>query len=1100
MDEKDEKDEKVNILNTLKLEDFLPIYPEFDDDVKEILGEKFIEDGDSNFNIYRKKEFYDYRLDEQEMKPERPGKPMKHQIIIARYISSHTPYKGLLLMHDPGTGKTCSSVAAIEQIRNEKNLYNSYNGALILMKGSNLINNYINELVFVCTCKEQDKDKKCIDGPYIPQEYHEDGITEEQKKRRINAKIKEFYDFDTFGVFSSKINKMKKENIIKKYSNKIIVIDEVHNLRLKDEENHYSIIHKFLHTVQNCKVILLSGTPMVDKPEEISSVMNLILPINKQLPTEDNFVKEYLVRSDNKNITLLNKDKITDLKDYIHGYVSYLKAMRSDVKKTYMGDISIGPKDTSSINLYKLTMSKFQTSSYHPAYLKDKESSEKTGVYNDSIQSSLFVFPNGKYGKDGFLDYVQETTQKSILDDQERSVFKLSSALRDEIIKGTSTIEEKLERLRTFSVIYADCIQKLLDPSDQSNHFIYINLVKGSGAVLFAKLLDLFGFRESKGGFSRGLHYSIITNTTTTDKENMEIIKTFNHRSNMDGKYIKVIIGSKVISEGITFKNIQNIHIFTPSWNFSETDQAIARGYRLFSHKDLEEAGINVNVKIYLYCALPNLEDIDEELDNSIDYQMYKVSNDKDISIKSIENVIKEASFDCALNKKRNTFLDSKNGSRECNYGNCKYKCDGVPKQYIDNLLELDMSTYNLYYNETDLNNIIDIVIKIFDDFDIVSITLDKLMQIVLKKSDEKNEYRLYKMLLNSIIKLVSNNIVFHTRLGYRCFFRFDNDMLYLTHNLKNNTNFFDSYYISNFPLQKEVDFLLKIEEFYSDNLPKMFKNLKNEIDTDKRRKILRKFPLLVQEYLLEISILSEQLEIEGVNDVREFIISEFSTFIERFENLIVSTLLYSSNMGEIRCLSLSSLSSLSQKNVENYDNLWENCSSDNADKVIEKISKKKMEIHDNPYGYYGIINKENDKFSIANILAEREKVRITKTGKVDTRRVSTGRVCSTWDHEELLVLIDKIKLSYPKEFEERYKKKTDEQLINEYDNKLFVKISKIMEKQKFESLNRQDKLRLMYWGISGKEKINKPDICDAIEKWFKDNGLLEERIKKQKI
>mgnify|MGYP000014339514 CR=1 FL=1 len=39
-------------------------------------------------------------------------------------------------------------------------------------------------------------------------------------------------------------------------------------------------------------------------------------------------------------------------------------------------------------------------------------------------------------------------------------------------------------------------------------------------------------------------------------------------------------------SEGITLKNIRNIHIVTPSWNFSEIDQAIARGYRLFSHND----------------------------------------------------------------------------------------------------------------------------------------------------------------------------------------------------------------------------------------------------------------------------------------------------------------------------------------------------------------------------------------------------------------------------------------------------------------------------------------------------------------------------------
>jgi len=1077
----------------LSLKDFLPIYPDFNEEVEEILTDAYVESGNPNYNIYRKKEFYDYRLDEREFKPKDPGQQMRHQTIIARYISSHTPYGGLLLMHEPGTGKTCSSVAAIEQIRSEMGTYNSYNGALILMKGSNLINNYINELVFVCTCKSQDKDRKCIDGPYIPEDYHEDGITEEQKKRRINAKIKEFYEFDTFGVFSTRISKMREESMIKKYSNKIIVIDEVHNLRIKDEENHYSIIHNFLHTVKNCKVILLTGTPMVDRPEEIASIMNLILPIDKQLPVEDEFVKDYLIKSDNKNISLLDEDKVSELKSYIHGYVSYLKAMRSDVKKSYVGDVKVG-----NFNLYPLKMGEFQTSVYYPAYIRDRESADKKGVYNDSIQSSLFVFPDGTYGTEGFDRYIQETKQKSIFDDSERSVFKLTSILRDNIIKDAPRVEDRLERLRMYSTIYADCIKKLLDPEDRSNHFIYIKLVKGSGAILFAKLLELFGFRESKGGFNKGLHYSIITNSTTTDKENLDILKTFNHKSNMDGKYIKVIIGSKVISEGITFKNVQNIHIFTPSWNFSETDQAIARGYRLFSHRDLEEAGLDVNVKIFLYCALPMLEDersesFDEEydersLEGSIDYQMYRVSNDKDISIKSIEKVIKEASVDCALNKKRNTYPSSRDGSRECNYGNCKYKCDGVRNDWIDNLGEddIDVSTYNLYYNESDLNEMISDIKKLFEEYAMISITFEKLF-----KSIKKEKYT-YRMMIDAIGKMVSNNVTMNSVFGNRVFFRFDNDMLYLTTNLKNNSNFFDSYYVERFPLQKEINLNDNIDEFYYNSLPNLFKSLKEETDDTKRRSILRKFPPSVQEFLLETSILSQEKGISGVNSIREFILSEFRPFIERFEdNIIASTLLHSIDPSEkIRCLDISDIKEEAE---------WRDCADENVERVIERMSQKKTEIHDNPYGYYGILNKANDKFSIANIVAEKQKVRITKTGKVDTRRSSTGRVCTTWDHEELLLLIDKIKLEYPEEFKKRYSKKTEEQMNREYDNKLFVKVAKIVDRDRFEEMSRDDKLRLMYWGISGKEKINKPEICDAIEKWFKDHGLLEEKLAEQK-
>jgi hypothetical protein len=1059
MDEEDEKD-------IYKLEDFLPIYPEFDQQVSEILGKQYVESGDPNFNIYRKKEFYDYRLDKQELKPEKPGQLMKHQVIVSRFLSSNTPYNGILLMHEPGTGKSCSSVGAIEQIRSESN---NYDGALILMKGSNLINNYINELVFVCTCREQDENKKCISGPYISDDYHEENITEEQKKRRINAKIKEFYEFDTFGVFSTKVNKMRDEIIKKKYNNKIIVIDEVHNLRLKDEENYYSIIHHFLHTVENSKIILLTGTPMVDKPEEIASIMNLILPSNYQLPVEDEFVKEYLIKSDEKNISRIDPDKVDDLKSYLHGYVSYLKAMRSDVSKTYMGDMDIG-----IFNLYSLLMSEFQSDVYEPAYIRDKDSSDKKGVYNDSIQSSLFVFPDGTYGTEGFNKYVKQTTVKSMLDDSEKTVFKLSNILRDEIINETKDNKERLERLRKYSVIYADCIEKLINPNDKSNHFIYIKLVKGSGAILFSKILELFGFKESKGGFNKGLNYSIITNATTTDKENLDILKTFNHRSNIDGKYIKVIIGSKVISEGITFKNIQNIHIFTPSWNFSETDQAIARGYRLFSHKDLEDAGIDVNVKIYLYCAIP----YKGNYKNSIDYQMYNVSKDKDISIKSIEKVIKEASFDCALNKNRNTFSSVFNNSRECNYGSCKYTCDGVPDVYINKLSEeqIDISTYELYYNTDDINKIIQKIIEIFETYNIVSLTIDKLSQMV--DTDMKN-------IINSIIKMVSNNITVNSVLGYKCFFRFDNNTLYLTYNLKNNTNFFDSYYIEYFPLQKQINFNDKIEEVYELSLPKLFKAMKNEKDIDMRREILRKFPLYIQEILLEVSILSSELALQNIHNLREFILQEFEPFVQRFDDVIISTLMEDN----LRCLRLDDIKE---------ENPWKNCSDDDILKVREKMQQKKTEIHDNPYGYYGIFNKNTDKFSIADIVAEKGKVRLTKTGKVDSRRASTGRVCTTWKHTDLLELIHKIKLEFPKEFFTKNSKKTDQDLNDDiYKDEKYIEIASTFTREVFEEMSREDKLRVIYWGRSGKDSIKKPQICKAIQKWFKDNNLLEEKITK---
>jgi superfamily II DNA or RNA helicase len=195
--------------------DFLPTYTEFDKDVETILGPDLVD----TTSLYHKKEFHDFRLQAIEKRPEKPGEYMNHQIIMARFLSSYTPYNGILVMHEPGTGKTCVSVAVIEKIRSEKS---SFRGALILMKGKNLIENYKKELVEKCTDgrykinDDEDGDEKKVgyDNP--------GSLTANKVRRRINKKLEKFYQFQTFETFSKQLSKMSDKDIIKNYSNKKI--------------------------------------------------------------------------------------------------------------------------------------------------------------------------------------------------------------------------------------------------------------------------------------------------------------------------------------------------------------------------------------------------------------------------------------------------------------------------------------------------------------------------------------------------------------------------------------------------------------------------------------------------------------------------------------------------------------------------------------------------------------------------------------------------------------------------------------------------------------------------------------------------------------
>jgi len=78
---------------------------------------------------------------------------MTHQKIVRDYLSIYTPYRGLLLYHGLGSGKTCSSIAIAEGLKT--------NRQVIIMTPASLRRNYIEEL------------KKCGDHIYKKNQFWE---------------------------------------------------------------------------------------------------------------------------------------------------------------------------------------------------------------------------------------------------------------------------------------------------------------------------------------------------------------------------------------------------------------------------------------------------------------------------------------------------------------------------------------------------------------------------------------------------------------------------------------------------------------------------------------------------------------------------------------------------------------------------------------------------------------------------------------------------------------------------------------------------------------------------------------------------------------
>ncbi len=670
------------------------------------------------------KRITDNRLDAIEILPTKPGEATKHQIVIRRLLSGYTQFDALLLVHEMGTGKTCSAIQAIEQNLIEsnnglflravqttegiddfnfnKNCNNNYgpglDGAVILTRGKTLMNNFMDELVNRCSTNYSNGNRNEIS----------------KTSKKIFSK---FYSFYTFEIFAKTVKKMRSSEIVKKFNNKIIVIDEAHNLRLSDVKVNYEKIdvygevHRFIHLLTNKKVLLLTGTPMKDGPQEIASLMNLILPLTQQMPTNKNFLKEYFPSTEAPKETYELGDEeeflksggeemknIKKFKAQVYGCVSFLKAMDSKVLKVMVGE------RMGSLKHYKVVpeyMSTFQSKAYVSAYLQDKR---ERGIYNNSRQASRFVFPDGTYGAEGFQNYIIEKRGRG------GKIFRLSPSLRKEIEKRSSfksvhtlTDEQKeflyLQNINEYSAEYAYIIKSILNATRNGElSIVYNDSVRGSGLIVLTLLLELFGFTRNNGTAKMKKSYGIFSNETTSVREIRALQKIFNSDENMNGNIMPVIFGSRVIAEGLTFKNVIHEHV-VPHWNGSETEQVIARGWRLGSHEALikkweqnGQVGKKPQLNVYRHVVIPSsLLSSDLSLNNaviassfsrenkeikSIDLIMYEVSEKKDIAISKVLRCLKEVAIDCQLFKKRNEKDSSFDYKRECEYEKCLYVCD----------------------------------------------------------------------------------------------------------------------------------------------------------------------------------------------------------------------------------------------------------------------------------------------------------------------------------------------------------------------------------------------------------------------------------------
>ena len=559
----------------MELSDFIPQYPDISSD-------------DFYQQIYRKKEFYDLRAKQEP--EEKTGPFFHHQEIVARFISHWTLYPSLFLIHDTGTGKSGSATAVFDGLIH----YRPNLKTLYLSNNDTLLENFKTEILRRSPYLQQKW--KALDSP--PDANHFVG----QRNRLLRECHLSFY---TYSKFASLLLKGRTP-FIKEFQNSLIILDEVHHLIVHELEKgkstttDYHEIHAFLHGIQHKKLLLMTATPMRNSPREIAPLLNLVLPLHQQLPISEAFENEYFTRNTQSILPSLEWKPSMEqrFQHTVKGYVSVVKK-KVDVRVRYAG-ITYLPMKHFPLALH--VMSTHQTNGYAAAFEKDTESAAgkkkvDASFYSRSVQASLMVFPDGSYGI--------KNTQKYIRQGNFSPLF-----WKESLLSQAKTPEEMLARIETMSTTYAHILRQILKKPN-TLFYVYGDKINGSGIwACVLLLLRCFKFSLVKSArnfdWDRPARRCIFLNDTATKTTKTDIprlIDTFNDPRNRFGDYIQVIFGTDKTREGITLKNIGSIHIVSPDWNFGKIYQAMGRGIRLLSHKDL---GKDAEVTISFHCAVPS--------------------------------------------------------------------------------------------------------------------------------------------------------------------------------------------------------------------------------------------------------------------------------------------------------------------------------------------------------------------------------------------------------------------------------------------------------------------------------------------------------------
>jgi hypothetical protein len=233
---------------------------------------------------------------------------LTHQKAVRDYLNLMTPYRGLLLLHALGSGKTCTSIAIAEGMKTDKQIF--------VMTPASLSKNFFSQLKdcgdhlyrknqyweFVSIVGQPEYEKLLSSALSLSPTYiqkhkgawlvdvkkppnftdlstSEQNAIDEQLDEMIKHKYKEIhYNAPNIQRIFSELSK----DDANPFDNTVVLIDEAHNFvsrivnQIKKKTSISYMLYKYLMTATNAKIVMMTGTPIINYPNEIGILFNIL--------------------------------------------------------------------------------------------------------------------------------------------------------------------------------------------------------------------------------------------------------------------------------------------------------------------------------------------------------------------------------------------------------------------------------------------------------------------------------------------------------------------------------------------------------------------------------------------------------------------------------------------------------------------------------------------------------------------------------------------------------------------------------------------------------------------------------------------------------